>query len=110
MAAQCKTEMLGRDIIATIPLALEFRSFNRDHFSQALHRHCDKSICSLHRPSRLVNKTHLDGIPSGAKILRFFGRKEGRAICSSRVGAVAAPTDEAPPRLKPEAATASAPG
>src|ERR1700693_5565047 len=76
VAAQCKTEILGRDIIAAIPLALESRSFSREHFSQALHRYGDKIICLLYRLPRLVNKTHLERIPPGAKILRFFGRKQ----------------------------------
>jgi hypothetical protein len=33
IAPQCKSEILGGDIIAAIPLALEFRSFSREHFS-----------------------------------------------------------------------------
>src|SRR5271170_2594241 len=68
IAAQRKTEILGRDITTAIPLALESRSFSREHFSQALHRHYDETICLLHHRSRLVNKTHLDRIPPDAKI------------------------------------------
>ena len=87
IAAQCKTEVLGRDIIAAIPLALEPRSFSREHFSQALHRYGDKIICLLYSLPRLVNKTHLERIPPGPKILRLFGRKQRRhLLVNSRSG------------------------
>jgi len=87
VAPQCKTEILGRDIIAAIPLALEFRPFSREHFSQALHRYCDKIICLLHCSSRLVNKTHLDRIPPRTEILCFFKRKQRRCLLvNSRSG------------------------
>src|SRR5208283_5179788 len=80
VAAKCEPEILGRDIISAIPLALEFRSFSREHLSQALHGSCDETICLLYCLSRLVNKTHLDGIPPCAKIFRFLWRKERRCL------------------------------
>src|SRR5208282_6367950 len=39
IALQSKTEVLGRDIVAAIPLALESRPFRCEHLSQALHGH-----------------------------------------------------------------------
>jgi hypothetical protein len=87
IAAQCKTEILGRNITTAIPLALESCSFSCEDFSQALHRYCDKTIRLLHHASRLVNETHLDRIPAGAKILRFFERKKRRRlVVNSRSG------------------------
>src|SRR5580704_6820350 len=73
IAAQREAEILGGDILTALPVGLEFRSFGRERFGQALRCHRDETIGLLDGSPRLVNKTHLDCIPSGAKILRFFG-------------------------------------
>jgi hypothetical protein len=78
VAAQRKAEILGGDILSALPLGLEFRSFSRERFGEALRRHGYKTVCVLYRASRFVNKTYLDRIPPSAKILSFIGRKERR--------------------------------
>ena len=74
IATQRKPEIFGRDIVAAIPLTLEFRPFIRKHLRQALHCPCDKTIRLLHRSARLIYKAHLNSIPASAKILRLVGR------------------------------------
>jgi hypothetical protein len=90
-------------------MALESRSFRREHFRKWLHRRGNKRIRLLHHLPRLVNKINLEGAPRAAKVLVLSSAEKNGATCWSTAKA-GVPADEPPPTRKLGVATARTSG
>src|SRR6266567_3286438 len=77
---QSNAQVLGRDVVPTVPLLFELRPFLRKNFRQPLHRRRNQSISLLHRAPRFIHKRGLNLFPAAAQSLQFIVRKLRRRL------------------------------
>lgn len=78
--AKGESQFLCRNAVAAIPLAFKARTFCGKPLGEPFHCTRYKLVRALYRLSRLINKTHLDGIPLTSKAVRLFRRKQRSAF------------------------------
>src|SRR6266581_3874289 len=77
---QSNAQVLGRDVVPTVPLLFQLRPFLRKNFRQPFHRRRNQSISLLHRAPRFIHKRGLNLFPAAAQSLQFIVRKLRRRL------------------------------
>jgi hypothetical protein len=73
-------QVLGGDVVPSIPLLLEFRSFLGKNFGQALHCRRYEFICLLDGTAGLIDKTGLYYVPTVPQIVKFVSGEQRRIL------------------------------
>src|SRR5438045_3716106 len=72
IAAQGLAQVFGRDVVAPGPFFFELGPFSCKRFRQLLDSRCYQFVSLLHRNSRVIDESGLDGFPSGPHVRRII--------------------------------------
>jgi len=91
VALQRDPQILGRDVVAAVPLGLQAAAFLGEHLRQPLHGLGDELVGVLDGPAGFVDEPRLDRIPRTAKRRRLRLGKEalGRGVIAAKRAALA---------------------
>src|SRR5205814_6297684 len=76
VALKRDAQVFSRDVVTSIPLLFELRSFVGEHFGKSLHCRRNQTICLLDRFAGLIHECRLNFFPAGAQIFEFIVGKE----------------------------------
>src|SRR5437773_2193158 len=69
---QRNAQVLGRDVVPTVPLLFQLRPFLRENFRQPLHRRRNQSIGLLHCLTRFIHKSGLNLFTAAVQSIQFI--------------------------------------